>query len=129
MDSRASERGSRFTVPSRYGGSRYAPRESVDCRASPPAAAVEVGRSFPTRLSEVESEADRLGRNLRELRDRVNQERQNRFALEASVQRYRLHHSDDRSEIVFSQLKTEQGGASHRDDVVEARRQMVSESD
>uniref|UniRef100_M4BQA6 RxLR effector candidate protein n=1 Tax=Hyaloperonospora arabidopsidis (strain Emoy2) TaxID=559515 RepID=M4BQA6_HYAAE len=111
VDSRASERESSFAAPSRLGGSRYAPRESVDRRASPPAAVVEVGRSFPTRISEVESDADRLGRNLRKLRNWYDQERQVRLALEASVQRYRLHQSDDRSTFACSQLKNKRSSS------------------
>ena len=42
-DSRASEQDNLFAAPSRHGGSRYAPRESVDHRASQPTDVVEVG--------------------------------------------------------------------------------------
>ena len=49
---RASERDSSSAVPARRGGLKYAPREIVDHRGSPPAVAVEEEKSVPLRESE-----------------------------------------------------------------------------
>ena len=57
-DSRASEQGNSLSAPSRHGGSRYAPRESVDHRASQPTAVVEVGRSALSRMTVLEADLD-----------------------------------------------------------------------
>ena len=53
-------------------------------------------------------------------------ERQVRLSLEALVQFYRLHRSDDQSGFAFSQLKNEQGRQAIRDEVTEIRRQMAT---
>ena len=81
---------------SRHGGSRYAPRENVIHRASTQMDVVGTGISTPNRLLELEAEATHLQLPLHNLRDSVEQTRQERLSLEASVQRYRLHRSDDR---------------------------------
>uniref|UniRef100_M4BA29 Uncharacterized protein n=1 Tax=Hyaloperonospora arabidopsidis (strain Emoy2) TaxID=559515 RepID=M4BA29_HYAAE len=122
-DSRASEQGNSFAAPSRHGGSRYAPRESVDHRANSPMTVVGTGISTPNRLLELEAEAGRLERRLHDLRDRVKQARQERLYLEASVQRYCLHQSDDRSEFAFYQLENERARQVFRDEMADLRHQ------
>ena len=74
-DSRVSERSNSFAAPSCHGASRYAPRGSVEHRASPPVAVVEEGKLGPTCLSGLESEVAQHDRDLRELSDRLDHER------------------------------------------------------
>ena len=98
-DSRASEQDNSFAAPSLHGGSRYAPRESVDHRANPPMAVVGAGIST-TNLSELQTEVGRLQQRVHDLCDRSEQERQERLSLEAWVQRIRLYRLDtDRSSL------------------------------
>uniref|UniRef100_M4BCF0 RxLR effector candidate protein n=1 Tax=Hyaloperonospora arabidopsidis (strain Emoy2) TaxID=559515 RepID=M4BCF0_HYAAE len=125
LDSRTSERGNSFAVPSSHNGSRYAPREIVDHLANPPVAVVGAGKSTPNRLLDLEAKAGLLERCLHDLRDRVELQRQERLYMEASVQRYRLHRSDDRSEFAFSQLENKRRRQAIRDEVADVRHQMV----
>ena len=125
-DTRASERDSSFAAPLRHGGSKYAPRESVDHRASPPAAVVEEGRLGPTRLSGLESEVAQHDRDLRDLSDRLDHERDVRRSLEQKVLRLRIDRSDDRSEYVHSLLESERGRHALRDELSSARREIES---
>uniref|UniRef100_M4BNI8 Uncharacterized protein n=1 Tax=Hyaloperonospora arabidopsidis (strain Emoy2) TaxID=559515 RepID=M4BNI8_HYAAE len=50
----------RSLPPSRHGGSRYAPRESVDLRKSPPMAVVGARISTLNRLLELQADVGRL---------------------------------------------------------------------
>uniref|UniRef100_M4C2X1 RxLR effector candidate protein n=1 Tax=Hyaloperonospora arabidopsidis (strain Emoy2) TaxID=559515 RepID=M4C2X1_HYAAE len=115
-----------FAAPSRHGGSRYAPRESVDHRASPPMAVVGAGISTPNYLLRLQAEVGRLQQRLHGLCDRTEQERQERLSLEALVQRNRLHRSDDRSEFAFYQLENERKRQAFRDEVADIRRQHAA---
>ena len=78
-----------------------------------------------TCLSDLKPEFDRLDRILREFRDRAYQENHKRRALEASVQRYRLYRSDNRSELALSRFESKRGRQAIRDDVMEIHRQIV----
>uniref|UniRef100_M4B7U8 RxLR effector candidate protein n=1 Tax=Hyaloperonospora arabidopsidis (strain Emoy2) TaxID=559515 RepID=M4B7U8_HYAAE len=82
-DSRATEQDNSFAAPSRHGGSRYAPRESVDHRANPPMAVVGAGISTPNHLLELHAEVGRLQQRLHDLCDHIEKERQERLSLEA----------------------------------------------
>uniref|UniRef100_M4BH62 RxLR effector candidate protein n=1 Tax=Hyaloperonospora arabidopsidis (strain Emoy2) TaxID=559515 RepID=M4BH62_HYAAE len=81
-DSRASEQDSSFNDPSRHGGSRYAPRESVDHRANPPMALVGAGIPTPNHLK-LQAEVGRFQQPVHVQCDRFEQERQDRLSLEA----------------------------------------------
>uniref|UniRef100_M4BUR0 Uncharacterized protein n=1 Tax=Hyaloperonospora arabidopsidis (strain Emoy2) TaxID=559515 RepID=M4BUR0_HYAAE len=115
-DSRASKQDNSFAAPSRHGGSRYAPRESVDHRANPTMAVVGEGISTPN-LSELQEEVGRLQQRVHDLCDRSEQERQERLPLKAWVQRIRLYRSDDRSEFAFYQLENERKRQAFHDEV------------
>ena len=78
-DSRASEQDNSFAAPSRHGGLRYAPRESVEHRANPPMAVVGAEMSTPN-LSELQAEVSRLQQRVHDLCDRSEQERQERLS-------------------------------------------------
>ena len=123
-DSRASERGTLFAAPSRRVGSRYASRESIDHPAITPMDVVGAEISTLNRLLELEAEDHHLERHFHDLHDRVEQARQERISLEASVQRYRLHRSDNRSEFSSSHLENERGRQAIRDEKADVRRQM-----
>ena len=123
-DSRASERGNSFAAPSYHGASRYAPRGSVEHRASPPVVVVEEGKPVPSRLSELELAIDRHERILGELRDDADQDYNDRRHLEATVQRIRVHRSDDQSQYAFSQLENERTHQALRDELATARREV-----
>ena len=103
-NSRASEQDNSVAAPSRHGGSRYAPRESVEHRANPPIVVVGAGISTPNPL-ELQAEVGRLQQRVHDLCDCTEQERQERLSLEAWVQRIRLYRSEDRSELAFYQLE------------------------
>ena len=89
-------------------------------------AVVVAGISTPNRLLELEAEAGRLERRVHDLRDLVKQARQERLYLEASVQRYCLHQSDDRSEFAFYQLENERARQVFRDEVADVRHQNAA---
>uniref|UniRef100_M4BD90 Uncharacterized protein n=1 Tax=Hyaloperonospora arabidopsidis (strain Emoy2) TaxID=559515 RepID=M4BD90_HYAAE len=120
-DSRASEQDNSFAAPSRHGGLRYAPRESVEHRANPPMAVVGAEMSTPN-LSELQAEVSRLQQRVHDLCDRSEQERQERLSLEAWVQRIRSYRSDDRSEFAFYQSARQ----VFRDDVADLRLQNAA---
>ncbi|CAI5743612.1 unnamed protein product [Peronospora destructor] len=125
-DSRASERGNSFAASSHHGGSRYAPRGNIDHRASPPAAVVEEGKLALARLPELESEVAQHDRVLHEFGDELDHERGVRRSLEKTVQRFRINRSDDRSESAISQLENERGRQALRDELLSARREILS---
>ena len=83
--SHASGRGSAFATPSRHGGSRYAPRESVEHHGSPLSAVVEEEIPGSIRLSDLELEVEQHDRVLREIRDDINHESDAGRACEAMV--------------------------------------------
>ena len=72
----------RSLPPPRHGGSRYAPRKSVDIRANTPMAVVEAGILTPN-LLELQAEVGRLPQRLHDLCDRSERERKERIYLEA----------------------------------------------
>uniref|UniRef100_M4C438 RxLR effector candidate protein n=1 Tax=Hyaloperonospora arabidopsidis (strain Emoy2) TaxID=559515 RepID=M4C438_HYAAE len=125
-DSCASEQDNSFASPSRHGGSRYAPREGVDHRGSPPMAVVRTKISTLNRLLELQAEVGRLQQRLQDLCDRTEQDRQERLSLEAWVQCIRLYRSDDRSEFEFYQLENERKRQAFRDEVDDILRQYVA---
>uniref|UniRef100_M4B314 RxLR effector candidate protein n=1 Tax=Hyaloperonospora arabidopsidis (strain Emoy2) TaxID=559515 RepID=M4B314_HYAAE len=124
--SRASEQDNSFAASSRHGGSRYAPRESVEHRVSPPMSVVRAGISTTNRLLELQAKAGRLRQRLHDLCDRTEQSRQDRLSLEAWVQRIHLYRSDDRSEFAFYQLKNERKRQACRDEVADIRCQHAA---
>ena len=79
-DSRASEQDNSFAAPPRHGGSRYAPRESVDHRVNPPMAVMKAGISTPNLLG-LQAEVGRLQQRVHDLCDRTEQERQEHLSL------------------------------------------------
>ena len=87
---------------------------------------VEEGKPVPSRLSELENAIDRHERILGELRDDADQEYNDRRHFEATVQRIRVHRSDDQSQSAFSQLENERTHQALRDDLATARREVES---
>ena len=87
---------------------------------------VEEGRLGPTRLSGLESEVAQHDRDLRDLSDRLDHERDVRRSFEQKVLRLRIDRSDDRSEYVHSLLESERGRHALRDELSSARREIES---
>ena len=125
-DSRASERDNSFAAPSRHGGSRYAPSESVDHRGSPPTVVVEEEKPSPSLLADLRAEVSSHSDELAALREDVKHERERRYALQATVARHRNDRSDDRSDIVLSQLEFERSRNSLREELQSALREVES---
>ena len=120
-DNRAREQDNSFAAPSRHGGSRYAPLESVNHRANPPMAVVGAGISTPS-LSELPAEVGRLQQRVHDLCNHSDQERQERLSLEAWVECIRLY----RSEFAFYLLENDRARQVFRDEVADHRRQNAA---
>ena len=89
------------------GGSRYAPRESVDHRENPPVAPVVVRRQGTAQTRGHQEICALYDSVLTELREDVEQEYNRRHDLLKTVRRLRTDREKDRSEFAFAQLENE----------------------
>ena len=124
MDSRASKRGSSSDAPSRHCGSRYASREAVKYRASPPAAVVMKGIPGPICLSDLwveQHDCDLVRCVMTSIA-----KRDARRECEAKVQRLCVDKSDKQSEYAFSQLENERRCQALCDKMSSGRRELAS---
>ena len=125
MDTPASGQGN-FSAPcSSRGGSRYAPRESVDNRDNPPVVPVVVKRQGPAQLPGLQETLGNHERVLTELRKEVEHEYNRRHDFLTTVRRLRTDREKNRSEFAFDQLDNEREIRHLRDELGAARRETA----
>ena len=107
MDTPASGQGNLSAPLSSRGGSRYAPRESVDHRENLPVVPVVVERQGTTQLLGLQETLGHHERVLTELKEDVEHEHSRRHELLTTVRRLRTDREKDRSEFAFAQLENE----------------------
>ena len=89
------------------GGSRYAPRESVNHSENPLAALEEVERQGPAQPPGLQKISAHYDCVLNKLRKEVEHEHSSRHELLTTVRRLRTDRAKDRSEFAFAHLENE----------------------
>ena len=121
-DNRASEQDNLFADPSHHGGCEYVPQGNVDHRENPPKAVEKERKLIPTYVSEIESKVEKFDRNLHELGERIDHERDRRHLLEQIVQAHRIEWLKDRSKSAYTLMEYERKHHALRDELSSAHR-------